>query len=212
MKRFRHAVFVFAAAALPCVAQQWEVGGGAGASVVPGVPVSGTPGSATAGFQSGVAFGGFLGQSLYRHLGGEVRYGFMQSNLRLQGGGSTATFGGQSHVLHYDLLLKTNRGDSHAQFFVAAGGGMKIIRGTGKEAAYQPLSQFGYFTKTQTQKPMADFGAGMRYTLSRRVVLRMEFRDYLTVFPEEIITPAPGVKFGRLLHDFVPLVEIGYQY
>ena len=30
------------------------------------------------------------------------------------------------------------------------GGGAKVFRSTGKEAAYQPLSQFGYFTKAQS--------------------------------------------------------------
>ncbi len=211
MKAFRLTMCVLAAV-VSCVAQQWEVGGGAGVSFLPGVSVTGSPGSATAGFQTGVAFGAFLGQSISHHLGGEIHYGFMQSNLRLQSGSTTATFSGQSHVISYDLLVKTNRGDSRTQVFAAVGGGMKIVRGTGKEAAYQPLSEFGYFTKTQTLKPMADFGAGVRYSLSRRLSLRAEFRDYLILFPEEIITPAPGAKFGRLLHDFVPMVSISYQY
>ncbi len=211
MRTIRMTIVVLGAA-LACAAQQWEVGGGAGFSFLPGVPVTGTPGSATAGFQSGAAFGAFLGQSISRHFGGEVRYGFLQSNLKLESGGSQATFSGQTHIINYDLLVKTNRGDSRTQAFAAVGGGLKIIRGTGKEAAYQPLSEFGYFTKTQTLKPMADFGAGIRYSLSRRLSLRVEFRDYLILFPEEIIAPAPGAKFGRLQHDFVPMVSIGYQY
>jgi hypothetical protein len=211
MKTIRLMIFALAVAA-GSMAQQWEVGGGAGVSFLPGVSVTSSAGSATAGFQTGIAAGAFLGQNISRHLGGEVRYAFMQSNLRLESGGTTATFSGQSHVVGYDLLWKTNRGEAPAQFFVAAGGGMKIIRGTGKEAAYQPLSQFGYFTKTQTIKPMVDFGAGILYRLGPRLALRMEFRDYLTVFPEEIIAPAPGAKFGNLLHDFVPMVSISYQY
>ncbi len=211
MRTIRLTIFALTVAACS-LAQQWEVGGGAGISFLPGVSVTGSPGSATAGFQTGVAGGAFLGQTITRHLGGEVRYAFMQSNLKLESGGTSATFAGQSHIVNYDLLLKTNRGDSNAQFFVAVGGGMKIFRGTGKEAAYQPLSQYGYFTKTQTLKPMADFGAGVRYRLGPRLSLRMEFRDYLTVFPEEIITPAPGAKFGKMLHDFVPMVSIAYQY
>jgi hypothetical protein len=59
---------------------------------------------------------------------------------------------------------------------------------------------------------MVDFGGGIQHRLSRKLGLRVEVRDYLTMFPQEIIAPAPGVKFGRVLHDFVPLVEIGYQY
>ncbi len=210
MKIIRFAIVVFLAGA--CFAQQWEVGGGAGMSLTPGVSVNIPKSSATAGFQSGVAFGALLGQSLYRHIGGEVRYGFMQSNLQLKSGGDSATFSGQSHVLHYDVLLQTRRGDAPAQLFAAVGGGLKIFRGTGKEAAYQPLSQFGYFTKTLELKPMADFGAGIKLRLSHKWMLRAEFRDYLTTFPEEIIAPAPGAKFGKILHDFVPMVWVCYQY
>jgi hypothetical protein len=212
MKSLHIAVFTLAALSLPGLAQQWEVGGGAGFSYVPPVPVSGAAGSATTGFQPGYSFGAFLGQSLYQHLGGEIRYGFMQSNLKLSSGGATTTFSGQSHVLGYDVLLRTERSDSRTQFFAALGGGMKIYRGTGKEEAYQELSQFGYFTKTQKLKPMVDFGAGLKYRLSPRMALRVEVRDYLTLFPQEIITPAPGVKFGSLLHDIVPMVSLSYQY
>lgn len=211
MRTIRYAILVLAAAGF-CLAQQWEVGAGAGAGFLPGVPVTSTFGSATTGFQSGAAFGAYLGQNLYRHLSGELHYGFLQSNLRLQSGGTTATFSGVAHVVHYDLVLHTNRRGSRAQLFAAAGGGLKVFRGTGKEAAYQPLSQFGYFTKTQALKPMADFGGGVKFQLAPRVYLRTEFRDYLTVFPEEIIAPAPGAKFGRMLHDFVPMVGISYEY
>jgi hypothetical protein len=34
----------------------------------------------------------------------------------------------------------------------------------------------------------------------------------VTPFPKEVITPAPGMKAGRLLHDIVPMVGISYEY
>jgi hypothetical protein len=197
----------------PCFAQQWELGGVGGGGFLNSVPVTGpAAGSATAGFQTGAAFGGFLGYNSYRHVGGELRYGYLQSNLRLQSGGTKATFAGVSHVVHYDLILHTSRHNSPVQFFAAVGGGMKIFRGTGKEAAYQPLSQYGYFTKTQVLKPMASVGAGLKYSITRKVFLRTEFRDYITAFPEEIIAPAPGAKFGRILHDLVPMVGLSVEF
>jgi hypothetical protein len=52
---------------------------------------------------------------------------------------------------HYDLIFKTTRTKGKVQLFAAVGGGMKVFRATGREAAYQPLSQFGYFTRTQDQ-------------------------------------------------------------
>jgi len=117
-----------------------------------------------------------------------------------------------AHVLHYDIVWHTNRKESRSQYFAAVGGGVKIFRGTGTEASYQPLSQFGYFTKTQAIKPMGTVGVGVRYMLSPRVFLRTEVRDYVTLFPKELITPAPGTKYGSLLHDFVPMITISYEY
>ncbi len=200
------------AAAGTCAAQQWEFGAGAGAGFLNHVGVSGAPGSGNGGFQSGPAVTAYFGQNLYSHLSGELHYSFMQSNLNLSGGGASASFAGSAHALDYELIVHTNRRASRVQYFAAFGGGMKIFRGTGKEEAYQPLSQFGYFTKTQAIKPMAAVGGGIRFTLSPHVILRTEFRDYITPFPTEIITPAPGAKFGSLLHDIVPMVEISYVW
>ncbi len=129
--------------------------------------VSGPSGSATAGFQTGAALGGYVGYSQSKLIGGELAYGYLQSNLSLKSGGASASFSGASHVIHYDLLFKTTRNKGKVQLFAAVGGGMKIFRGTGTEAAYQPLSQYGYFTKTQALKPMASVGGGVKIALTQ---------------------------------------------
>ena len=196
------------AASASCFAQQWEVGGTGGAAFLPGVKIASPLGAATTGFQTGIAAGAFVSQNLYPHISGEIHYGFLQSNLKLQSGGTQVTFAGMSHVVHYDLILHTNKKDSRSQYFVAFGGGMRIFTGTGKEAAYQPLSQFAYLTRTQELKPLASVGAGIKYKLSPRVVLRTEFRDYITPFPKTVIAPAPNSKIGSILHTFVPMVGI----
>lgn len=204
--------FALLAAAFAAVssAQQWEFGGTAGGGFLNTVSASNSFGAATAGFQPGAAFGGYLGYDSYKHIGGELRYGFLQSNLKLSSGGTTATFAGQSHVLHYDVIFHTH-GNKKTQLFAAVGGGLKVFRGTGAEAAYQPLSQYGYFTKTQVLKPMGDFGAGVKFAISHKLYLRTEFRDYITAFPKEVLTPPAGTKYGMLLHDIVPMVGISYE-
>ena len=212
MKTTLLSALILGAASYTCFAQQWEFGGGAGGSFLPGSGITSPFGSATTGFKGGAAFGAFVGQNLYPHISGELRYGFLQSNLRLASGGTEATFSGNSHVLHYDLILHTNRKESRVQYFGAVGGGLKVFRGTGAEAAYQPLSQYAYFTKTQVMKPMLSVGGGIKYVLRPRVILRTEFRDYVTMFPKELIAPAPGAKFGGILHDFVPMVSVSYEY
>jgi hypothetical protein len=59
---------------------------------------------------------------------------------------------------------------------------------------------------------MASVGGGLKFFIARRVCLRTEFRDYITAFPKEIIAPAPGAKFGTILHDFVPMVGLSYEF
>jgi hypothetical protein len=196
------------AAASTAWGQQWELGGVGGASFLSNVPVSGGVAPATAGFQEGFAAGAFLGQNLYPHLSGEFHYMFLQSNLRIQSNGSDASFSGRAHAIHYDLILHTHPSESRPVLFAAAGGGVKVFQGTGQEQAYQPLSQYGYFTNTQVLKPMLSVGGGMKFALSRNVILRTELRDYITPFPTNLIAPAPGMKFGSVLHDLVPMVGL----
>lgn len=212
MKRFAGILLAGIFATVCATAQQWEFGGMAGAGFLNHVNATSSIGSATAGFENGVVAGVYVGQNLYPHLSGELRYAFLQSNLRLQSGGTTATFSGNAHVIHYDILWHFNRGESRVQPFVALGGGMKIFRGTGAPAAYQPLYQVGYMTQTQQLKPMADVGAGVRIAVAHHLFLRAEFRDYITAFPNEVIAAAPGAKFGTILQDFVPMIGLSYMF
>ncbi len=200
------------AGAAAALAQQWEVGGGAGAAFLPTVGVSSSFGTANAGFQSGFSFSAFGGQNLYRHFSGELHYAYSKSDLKLSSGGTTATFSGASHVFHYDFVWHTNRKEAREQLYAAVGAGMKIYDGTGQEQAYQQLSQFGYFTKTRALKPMGTAAVGVKFALAPRIYLRAEFRDYVTGFPTKVLTPAPGTKYGSILHDFRPMVGISYAY
>ena len=55
-------------------------------------------------------------------------------------------------------------------------------------------------------------GGGVKFKLSPHVALRTEFRDFVTPFPKELITPAPGAKVGSMLHNFIPMAGISYEY
>lgn len=199
-------------AASAALAQQWEVGGMAGAGFLKGIPVTSPAGAATAGFETGGAFGGFFGQNLYKHLSGELHYNYLQSNQKLTAGSTEVTFAGQSHAIHYDLVLHTSSRHAKVQAFVAAGGGLRVFRGTGKEAAYQPLNQYAILSRTQVVKPMASVGGGLKFAITRNVCLRTEFRDYITGFPTDLIAPSPGAKISGLLHDFVPMVGLSVLF
>ena len=99
------------------------------------LPVQNALTPVTAGFSSGIAAGILIGQDLYPRLGGEVRYVFEQGTLQLRSGGTTVGFQGQAHVVHYDLLFHMRPRREHVRPYLAAGGGVKIFRGTGAEEA-----------------------------------------------------------------------------
>jgi hypothetical protein len=209
MKAFGR-ILLLVTAAGAAFAQQWEFGVVGGGSFLNHVNVSG--GSATAGFEPGFVAGAYLGQNMGRHYGGEIRYEFMQSNLQLKSGGQSATFSGQAHALHYDFLIHTDNKEAKVVAFAAVGGGMKFWQGTGTEAAYQNLSQYGYFTKTHQLKPMISVGGGVMFNASQRVHVRVEVRDFISAFPQDIITPPPGVKYGAVLNQIVPMVGVDYIF
>jgi hypothetical protein len=115
--------------------------------------------------------------------------------------------------VYYGVVLHTGGRQARKQAYVSLGGGVRIFRGTGTEASYQPLSQYAYLTKTNTMKPMGDAGGGIKFAITTRLVLRTEFRDYITGFPTELITPALGATFHRgILHDFVPMAGLSYRF
>lgn len=204
--------FLILAFALCGFAQQWELGGIGGVGFLNNVNVSSPAGSATAGFAPGVAAGAFFGQNLNAHWSGEIRYEFFDSSLKLSGAGSSASFSGIAHAIHYDLIYRTNRKHSPVQYFVALGGGMKIFQGIGSPEAYQPLSQFGYFTQTRQLKPMISVGGGFTYKLNERLYLRGEVRDFISAFPTAVIAPPTNVSYGSVLQNIVPMVSIAYVF
>ena len=205
-------VFLLSVTAMAGAGQYYEIGGMAGAGLLNTTTLNGPAGSATAGFKPGPAFGVLIGNQMYSRLSGEVRYLYQMSDLKLDSGGAEATFGGRTHLIHYDLIYRLSGRESKVKVFVAGGAGVKIFQGTGTEAAYQPLSNFAYLTKTRQVEPMASAGGGVKVPLGPHTFLRMEVRDYLSPFPGNVITPAPRVSGGGWLHDIVPTVGVSYLF
>ncbi len=207
MRVLRVSIFAMCAGTA-AFAQQWEFGGVAGGGFMNNVSASG----ATAGFAPGLVAGAFVGSGFSPHFSGELRYEYSQSDLQLSGGGQTAKFNGVAHAVHYDVLYRFRSSESRTQFFAAVGGGMKLFQGTGTEEAYQPLNQYGYFTKTQQVRPLLSAGGGVIFRLTPKLALRAEVRNFLTPFPTQVLTPAPGVRYGSFLNDIVPMVGIEYVH
>jgi hypothetical protein len=196
----------------PCVAQQWEVGGALGYGFYRNQTVSTGTTEATAGFRPGFGFSIFGGEDLYRHIGGELRYTYRNSDLKLKSGSRDLSFAGDAHAIHYDFLFHASPKGSRIRPFLAAGGGVKIFRGTDSEAEFQPLSDLALFTRATEVKPLISVGAGIRFAISRNATLRMDIRDYISPFPKEVIVPVPPAQITGWLHNFMPMVGIGLMF
>jgi len=194
----------------PGWAQKWEFGAGGGGSFYKSQTVTNGSVNGSAGFSNGFVATAVLGQSLYRHLSGEIRYTYGRNDLSLASGGAKVGFAGQSHAICYEFLIHSAPVGAKVRPFVAAGGGTKMYQGTGTETLYQNLSNLALLTKTQEWKPLLTFGGGVKYQVSQRALLRVEFRDYFTQFPKQVIQPNRGSKVGGWIHNFVPMVGLTF--
>lgn len=192
--------------------QSWEVGGAGGFGFYRNLNVTSANTTGSAGFGSGFALSGVVGNRINRWLDGEVRYTYHSDDLRVSSGSAKAEASAQSHAMHYDFLLGGKAEDVGARPFLAAGGGVKYYRGTGAEPIYQPLSNLAILTHTNEVQPMVSVGAGIKFRVSRNAILRLDFRDYVTPVPSSLLAVPPGARLSGWVHDFVLLVGVSRVY
>jgi len=189
-------------------AQSWEVGASAGYGAFRDVSATAVSTSGSTGFDPGVTFGGVFGNQINRWVSGEARYTFQQDDLRVSSGSTKATMTGQSHAIHYDVLVHAASKESKVRPFLAAGAGVKFYRGTGEAVSYQPLSNLVVLTHTREAQPLISVGGGVKFSMSRRAILRLDFRDYLTPLPSSLLAAPPNSRISGWMHDFVFLVGV----
>lgn len=199
--------------AVPAVrAQKWEVGGGVGGSFFTSEGIKLAVSSADASLSNGIGGSVWLGNNSGRLLGGELRYDYERTDLKLTSSTQSASFGADTHSFHYDFLIHFAPSTARVRPYVSGGGGVKVYRGTGKESAFQPLSNFALLTKTSELKPLISVGAGIKFAPSRAFQIRAEVRDALTPFPKTVIAPANGAKMAGWLQDFVALIGLSFTF
>ena len=213
MKHFVSVMFVALAASAPMAfAQRWEVGIAGGGNFYTSQTFKNAVGNADAGLANGFAVSAWLGNNTSNVVGGELRYDYERSDLKLSSGGTQVNFGAQTNAIHYDFLLHFAPSESPVRPFVAAGGGVKHYSGTGAEQAFQPLSNIALLTKTSQIEPLVSIGGGLKFNLAKSVHLRLEVHDYLTPFPKNVIAPAQGSKVGGWLSDFVVSAGLSFAF
>ena len=194
------------------MAQKWEFGGGVGGSFYVSRDVTNGSTAASAKLQTNIATGVWLGNNSKGKWGGEVRYDYQRGDLYLSQGSSSATFGAETHALHYDILWHARPSGSKMRPFVAVGGGLKVYRGTGEEALVQPLSKYALLTRGKDVRPVLSLGAGVKWEIARSLQFRLEVHDYITPFPQDVIAPNVGSSVSGVLQNIVPMAAIAYTF
>ena len=189
-------------------AQSWEVGASGGYGLYNQSNVSSGSVSGSAGFASGLAAGALIGNEMGHWIGGEARYTLRIDDLQVSSGSTKAKATAQSHALHYDVLLHLASKESTVRPFFAVGAGVKFYRGTGAEPSFQPLSNLVVLTHTSEAQPLISLGGGVKFAVSRRMLVRLDARDYATPTPSSLLATPPGSKLSGWTHDIVFLVGV----
>ncbi|HEV3200897.1 MAG TPA: hypothetical protein VGZ73_23500 [Bryobacteraceae bacterium] len=194
------------------VAQQYDVGGLIGYGAYRNIGVNSAGGTATAGIRNGFAAGAVVGEDLYSHISGEIRYLYHAGDPFLSMGSIRGDIPGESHTLHYDTLFHLYDRDRRFRPFVAIGGGGKYYRTRGPGPVPQPLPQIGRLLNVNEWQYAVDVGLGVKIRLRNHVMLRGDFRDYLTPFPKKLFAPKGSLSDRGVLQQFTPTFGLGYWF
>ncbi len=210
MKRLIAALSLLCAPAL--WAQKWEAGVGVGGAFYTSQTFTNGAASANASLANGFVASAWLGNNSSGRLGGELRYDYENTALKLSSGSASPSFGANTQAIHYDFLFHFTSQESTVRPFIAVGGGVKMYRGTGTESPSQPLQGIGLLTKTMDTTALISLGGGVKFNINHALQLRVELHDYLTPFPLKVIAPAAGTKTGGWLMDFVPMGALAVTF
>jgi hypothetical protein len=212
IKRVLLSAVLFGPLAASSFGQEWYVGVDGGYGFAPSLTVQNPPGSASTGFDNGYSVGAFFGANAYKYWGGELRYLYRQSDLKLESGSTSTHFTANTNILNFDFLLHARPQESSIRPFVAFGAGMRFLTGTGTESASQPLGRFAALTHTTESLPVGDVGVGIKVNFHKSWQFRAEAHNYFGPAPQKVITPALGATLSSWLNDIVGSASIAYRW
>jgi hypothetical protein len=193
-------------------AQRFEISGLVGYGFYHNGSVTGLPGTEQAGITDRIAAGGVIGEDVSEHFSGEVRYLYQAGHPFISMPGFRADMDGETHTVTYDALFHLRSRDHRVRLFLAAGVGAKAYVASGPAPVLHSAPQIGSLVRVNQWTFAGDFGAGVKLRLQRYAILRFEFRDYVTPFPDKQIVALGSGKTNGILHQFTPLVGLGFSF
>jgi hypothetical protein len=193
-------------------AERWEIGGAVGYPFVRESTITRDGASAKAGLASTPAFSIYGSHSERRLIGGDFWYTYRPGDLELSSSSTKVTFDSSSHLIHYDITIHPRRGESRFEPYIAAGGGIRVISGRGRESSFQGLNSLAVLSRTREVLPLLSLAVGVRAKVSDHVSVRLELRDNITPFPGRVISVNPRATSGSWWHDLTPQAGLGVVF
>ncbi len=202
-------VILFAGAAF---GQQYEIGADIGYGLYRDGSIYSASGSAQAGIRNRFAAGIILGWEFSNYVSAEFNYLYHDGHPFLQTPGVKSDIQGQSDALTVGLLFHFKPREHRLRPFLAGGFGAKDYVIAGPAPFPQPIPQIASLTTNDVWKVAFSVGGGVTYRLIPHMLLRAEFRDYLTTFPRQQIVPAPHNTARGIFEQFTPLFGVSYTF
>jgi opacity protein-like surface antigen len=145
-------------------------------------------------------------------VSGEFHYLYHDGHPFLEAPGVKADIQGQSHTLTCELLFHFKTAQHRWRPYLAGGTGAKEYVIAGPEPFPQPIPQIASLTTNDVWKTVFSLGGGVKFRPRPHVLLRAEFRDYLTTFPRTQTVPAPHNTARGIFQQFTPTVGVAYAF
>lgn len=203
-------LLLFAGAAF--AQQQYEIGADIGYGIYRDGSIYSSSGIAQAGIRNRFAAGIILGDDFSEYVSAEFDYLYHDGHPFLKAPGVNTDIQGNSDALTVGLLFHFKPRESRWRPFLAGSTGAKQYVIAGPAPYPQPIPQIASLTTNDVWKTVFVVGGGIQYRLIPHMLLRAEFRDYLTTFPRQQIVPAPHNTARGIFEQFTPLFGVSYTF
>lgn len=195
-----------------CFAQQYEVGADIGYGFYRSGSIYSNDLTAKAGIRNRFAAGIVVGDEISKYMSVEFHYLYHDGHPFLEAAGAKSDIQGQSDALTADWLFYFKPRENRWRPFLDGGAGAKDYVIAGPEPFPQPFPQIASLTANDVWKMAFSVGGGVKFRPLPHMLLRAEFRDYLTTFPRQQIVPAPHNTARGIFEQFTPLFGISFTH
>jgi opacity protein-like surface antigen len=192
--------------------QTYEIGANVGYGFYRNGTIFSSSGTLTAGIRNRFAAGVVFSEDMYDYVSGEVRYLYHDGHPFIAGRGVKTDIQGQSHTFTYDLLFHFKDRAHRFRPFIAGGVGAKDYVIAGPAPFPQPAPAIASLEARDEWKPVFAAGGGVKFRWGEHVMIRGEFRDYITTFPKKQIAPAANNTARGIFEQFTPSFGLGYVF